>query len=64
MTITVMPAGTGSTTATVSPGSSAQYQLQVMPGPNYSGTIATASAKNSAGQALQLPAIQLTLNVN
>ena len=40
--ISVAPAPTSSATATVAPGATAQYQLQITPAANYSGTISMA----------------------
>jgi len=40
--ISVAPASNGSATATVAPGATAQYQLQITPAANYSGTISIA----------------------
>jgi hypothetical protein len=54
--ISVGPASNGSTTATVTAGATALYQLQITPGANYSGTIALGCSGAPLAAACQLPA--------
>jgi hypothetical protein len=49
------PAPGGSTTAFVSAGQTAQYQLQLTPGPGYSGTVSLACSGVPLGAACQVP---------
>jgi len=52
---TVAPAPGGSTTATVSPGQTAQFQLQLTPGAGYGGSVALACSGAPTGATCQVP---------
>ncbi len=53
--ISITPISSSSTTATVTPGVTAQYQLQITPGANYSGTVALLCAGAPLAAACQIP---------
>ncbi len=50
------PAPNGSTTASVSAGQTAQYQLQLTPGAGYTGTVSLACSRAPLGATCQVPA--------
>ena len=52
--ITVAPTQTGSMTATVTAGQTAQFNLQITPGPSYSGTISMACSGAPTGATCQV----------
>ena len=54
--ITLGPAPSGSTAATVTPGQPAQYNLQISPGAGYTGTVALTCSGAPLGAACQVPA--------
>lgn len=58
------PAPSGSTSATVSPGQTAQYNLQIAPGSGYSGTITLACSGAPLGATCQLPSSVQVSNGN
>jgi hypothetical protein len=53
--VTAGPAPGGSSTASVSAGQTAQYQLQLIPGPGYTGSISLACSGAPVGAACQVP---------
>jgi hypothetical protein len=54
--ITAGPAQGGSTSASISAGQTAQFQIQLMPGPGYSGTVSLTCSGAPLGAACQVPA--------
>ena len=54
--LTIGAAPSGSTTATISAGQTAQFNLQITPGPGYSGTISLACSGAPVGASIQGPA--------
>ena len=53
--VVVGPAAGGSTTATVAAGQTASYNLQITPGPGYSGTVALAYSGTPLAASIQAP---------
>jgi 6-phosphogluconolactonase (cycloisomerase 2 family) len=62
--ITVGPAPGGSTSATVAPGQTATYNLQLTPGPDYTGTISLAYSGAPLGANIQAPSTLQISNGN
>ena len=62
--LTLGAAPSGSTTATISAGQSAQFNLQITPGPGYSGTISLAYSGAPVGASIQGPAALQISNGN
>jgi hypothetical protein len=60
--IQVGPAPSGQTTATVSAGGTAQYQLQVTPGTGYTGSVSLACSGAPLGAVCQIPASVMVTN--
>jgi 6-phosphogluconolactonase (cycloisomerase 2 family) len=63
-TITVGPAPGGSTSATVAPGQTAVFNLQITPGPGYTGTISLAYSGAPLGANIQAPSTLQVSNGN
>jgi Abnormal spindle-like microcephaly-assoc'd, ASPM-SPD-2-Hydin len=62
--LTLGAAPSGSTTATISAGQTAQFNLQITPGPGYSGTISLAYSGAPAGASIQGPSTLQVSNGN